>query len=102
MTPEEIEKQIWARLRTVFDPEIPVNVADLGLIYGVEVQGSTASVRMTLTSPGCPVGDQIQAEIQAKLVQVPGVDSVDVQFVWDPPWDRNKISDAAKLQLGLL
>lgn len=96
------EKEIWNRLRTVFDPEIPVSVVDLGLVYECKIVGSRVEIRMTLTAPGCPVGDDIRDEIETKLLHVPGVEDVSVTFVWDPPWDRNKISDAAKLQLGLL
>jgi len=99
---EEIEEQIVAVLRTCYDPEIPVNVHELGLIYGVEVDPfGNVLVRMTLTSPACPVAGSLPPEIQAKLGGIPGVRAAKVEVVWDPPWHQDRMSDAAKLQLGL-
>ena len=99
---EEIQDKIVATLRTCFDPEIPVNIYDLGLIYEVKVcEERRAYVKMTLTSPACPVAGQLVGEVEAKTAAVEGVESVEVDLVWDPPWDQSMLSEAAKLQLGL-
>jgi FeS assembly SUF system protein len=90
-------------LHTVFDPEIPVNIYDLGLIYDVIVDASAAvGIRMTLTAPACPAAQFLPARVKDAVAAVPGVVDVRVDVVWDPPWDRDRMSDAAKLQLGLL
>ena len=90
-------------LKTIYDPEIPLNIYDLGLIYGVEVaDDGQVDVKMTLTSPGCPVGGMIVDEVNEKLGMVGGVTSVHVDLVWDPPWSPEVMTDEAKLQLGLL
>jgi FeS assembly SUF system protein len=100
---EETKERIVEVLKTVFDPEIPVNIYDLGLIYEIELDESKhASIRMTLTSPACPVAGTLPGEVQLKVEQVEGVETCDVDLVWDPPWDQTKLSEAAKLQLGLL
>ncbi|MBI4527622.1 MAG: SUF system Fe-S cluster assembly protein [Deltaproteobacteria bacterium] len=98
-----VESQVVDALRTCFDPEIPVNVYDLGLIYEVKVdeKGST-EIRMTLTTPHCPAAQMLPSEVEAKARTVPGVSDVQVEVVWDPPWDPSKMSEAAKLQLGML
>jgi len=86
----------------VFDPEIPVNIYELGLIYDIIVDASNAvGVRMTLTAPACPAAQTLPVEVKRKVAQVPGVADVKVDIVWDPPWDRDRMSDAAKLQLGM-
>jgi len=98
----ELQPQIVAALRTVFDPEIPVNIYELGLIYDVIVDASSVvGVRMTLTAPACPAAQFLPAEVKRKIEEVPGVAGAVVDVVWDPPWDRDRMSDAAKLQLGL-
>ena len=90
-------------LKDIFDPEIPVNIYDLGLIYGVEVtEGGHAVVTMTLTTPHCPVAESMPAEVELRVSAVPGVSAADVNLVWDPPWDPQKMSDDAKLELGML
>ena len=90
-------------LKDIFDPEIPVNIYDLGLIYGVEVGDSGHTVvTMTLTTPHCPVAESMPAEVEMRVGAVPGVGTVDVNLVWDPPWDPQKMSDEAKLELGML
>ena len=90
-------------LKDIYDPEIPVNIYDLGLIYGVEVsEGSHVVVTMTLTTPHCPVAESMPGEIEMRVGSVPGVGTVDVNLVWDPPWDPQKMSDEAKLELGML
>lgn len=87
-------------LREVIDPELGVNVVDLGLVYDVTVGGGVARVRMTLTTPGCPLGGYLDDAVRSCLWDAPGVDDVDVQIVWDPPWRPEMMSDAAKKQLG--
>ncbi len=90
-------------LKEIFDPEIPVNIYDLGLIYGVDViDGGHAVVTMTLTTPHCPVAESMPAEVELRVGAVPGVGDVEVNLVWDPPWDPAKMSDEAKLELGML
>ena len=90
-------------LKEIYDPEIPVNIYDLGLIYGVEVaDGGHVAVSMTLTTPHCPVAESMPAEVELRVGSVPGVSVADVNLVWDPPWDPQKMSDEAKLELGML
>ncbi|MBI3940751.1 MAG: DUF59 domain-containing protein [Acidobacteria bacterium] len=100
---QEIEKKIIEVLRTIFDPEIPVNIYELGLIYNLEVSPAGAvGVRMTLTSPMCPVAGILPPEVESKIRNVPGVTDVKLDLVWEPPWSDEKMTEAAKLQLGLL
>jgi len=110
-TPEEspanIEERIWDQLKTCFDPEIPVNIVDLGLVYQCLVTpgargGSKVQVRFTLTARGCGMGEILKEDIRNRISSVPGVQEVDVELVWDPPWDQSKISREAKLQLGMV
>ena len=99
----DIEAEVIEALRSCYDPEIPVNIYDLGLIYEVKVESSgLARVAMTLTSPHCPAAAQLPAEVEMKVRCVPGVADAHVEVVWDPPWDPSKLSEAAKLQLGFL
>jgi probable FeS assembly SUF system protein SufT len=107
VTQESLEKEIWNQLRSCYDPEIPVNVVDLGLIYDCHLSplnaGSyRADVKMTLTAPGCGMGPMLAQDVQNKLLSLEGVDDVAVELVWDPPWNQSMISEAGKLQLGLL
>ena len=93
--------------KTVFDPEIPVNIVDLGLVYKCEIESlddgkSRVSVQFTLTAPGCGMGDFLQEDVRQKLLSIPGVDDVNVEVVLDPPWDQSMMSDGARLQLGLM
>jgi len=98
-----IEAEVIEALRSCFDPEIPVNIYELGLIYDVKVDPSGAvGIRMTLTSPSCPAAQSLPAEVQAKARDVRGVTDVTVDVVWDPPWEPSKMSEAAKLQLGFM
>lgn len=104
---QDTEKLVWEQLKTCFDPEIPVNIVDLGLVYHCRIVplaegGSKAEVKLTLTAPGCGMGDVLKQDIEAKLQSVQGVKEVEVEIVLDPPWDAGRMSDAAKLQLGIL
>ena len=98
-----LEEQVIAALRGVYDPEIPVNIYELGLIYDIDADPATGKVgiRMTLTTPACPVAGSLPGQVQARVQELPGVTSAQVDLVWDPPWDKNMMSDAAKLQLGM-
>ncbi|MBS0478270.1 MAG: SUF system Fe-S cluster assembly protein [Proteobacteria bacterium] len=99
----ELYEAIIASLKEIYDPEIPVNIYDLGLIYGVEVtEDGHAAITMTLTTPHCPVAESMPAEVELRVASVPGVAFADVNLVWDPPWDPQKMSDEAKLELGML
>lgn len=100
---EQLRQNVIAALQTVFDPEIPVNIYDLGLIYDLEVEeDGRVTVQMTLTAPGCPVAQTFPGEVEGKLYSVPGVTEAVVDLVWDPPWDQDRMTEAARLQLGLL
>lgn len=101
------EAAIWAQLRTCYDPEIPVNIADLGLVYDCHVEplpegGNRVEVKMTLTAPGCGMGPMIAQDVETKIRSLPGVTDVRVELVWDPPWNQSMMTEAAKLELGLL
>jgi len=100
------EKLVWDQLRTVFDPEIPVNIVDLGLVYSCQITdaetgGHKIDIKMAMTAPGCGMGDVLRADIERKLSQLPEVKQVHAEIVFDPPWNPSRMSDAAKLQLGL-
>lgn len=106
-TDADLEKAVWDQLRTVYDPEIPINVVELGLIYecklGPAAEGKRkAMIRMTLTAPGCGMGDILVADARAKVLEIPGIVEADVQLVFDPPWTQDKMSEAARLQSGLM
>ena len=97
-----MQPQIVEVLSTIFDPEIPVNIYELGLIYEIAVDSdNVVGVRMTLTAPGCPAAQSLPVEVVNKLKQLPGITDAHVDIVWDPPWDKDRMSDAAKLQLGM-
>ena len=97
-----LEERIIAAIREVYDPELPVNVYDLGLIYTLDIDEHAAvSVAMTLTAPGCPVAGVLPGQVENAIKAVEGVSDARVQLVWDPPWDKDRISDEAKLALGL-
>jgi metal-sulfur cluster biosynthetic enzyme len=95
------EQSIWDQLRTCYDPEIPLNVVDLGLIYDVALHDGIVDVKMTLTAPGCHMGGQIAADIQSKLLALDEVEEANVELVWDPPWHQSMISSEGKKRLGL-
>lgn len=105
---EQVEEAVWEQLRTCYDPEIPVSIVDLGLVYEcavapVEEEGGgwLVRVRMTLTAPGCGMGDFLAREVEQKLSAIPGVEQATVELVWDPPWSREMMSEAARLELGV-
>lgn len=106
-SPEQLEKEVWNNMRTCYDPEIPVNVVDLGLIYDCRISplpdrsGNQVEVKMTLTAPGCGMGEYLKQDVQNKLLCIEGIDEVNVELVWEPQWNQGMMSDAAKLQLGL-
>ena len=107
LTQEQLEKKVWEALKTCYDPEIPVNVVDLGLIYdchltSVGENSFKADVKMTLTAPGCGMGPVLAQDVQNKLVSIEPIDEANVELVWDPPWNQGMMTEAAKLQLGLL
>jgi FeS assembly SUF system protein len=98
----QLHDKVVEALRTCYDPEIPVNIYDLGLIYEIKAETSgEVYVRMTLTAPTCPVAGSLPPEVEAKIRALPSVSSVKVELVWEPPWDMSKVSEAAKLQLGI-
>jgi FeS assembly SUF system protein len=98
-----LEEQVVEGLRGVYDPEIPVNIYDLGLIYKLDVDPAGAvQIEMTLTAPGCPVAQTFPATVECAVRSVPGVSDVHVELVWDPPWSQERMSEAARLQLGLI
>jgi probable FeS assembly SUF system protein SufT len=99
------EKKVWDKLKEVYDPEIPVNVVDLGLVYSMELKpltagGSRVDLKMTLTAPGCGMGPTIQADARNKVLSVPGVKEAEVELVWEPAWSQSMISEAGKMKLG--
>lgn len=102
----ELEKQVWDELRQCFDPEIPVNIVDLGLVYLCEVvdgeNGRKVHIKMTLTAPGCGMGPVLASDVKMKLEAIPGITEADVEVVFDPVWDRSMMSEAARLQLGMM
>jgi probable FeS assembly SUF system protein SufT len=93
---------VWTQLRTCYDPEIPVNIVDLGLVYDCHVNGGSVEVKMTLTAPGCGMGPVICAEAKSKILALPGVTDAVVDLVWDPPWNQGMISETGRMQLGLV
>ncbi len=94
-------EHVWHAIRSVFDPEIPVNIGELGLIYDVQLNGHDVAITMTLTAPGCGMGPVLVEELKERVLQAPGIDSVEVELVFDPPWSRDMMSEEARLELGL-
>lgn len=107
-TKEELEKEVWNQMRSCFDPEIPVNIVDLGLIYDCQLNpsargdGFDAAIKMTLTAPGCGMGEVLKQDVENKVRWLEGIDDVQVELVWDPPWNQGLMTEAARLQLGLM
>jgi probable FeS assembly SUF system protein SufT len=104
---EAKEDDVWAQLKNVYDPEIPVNIVDLGLVYDLavarnETGGTTVHVKMTLTAPGCGMGPTIAADARSRILTLPGVESAEVELVWSPPWNQGMITEAGRMKLGLV
>jgi probable FeS assembly SUF system protein SufT len=102
-----LQELVWDQLKTCYDPEIPVNIVELGLVYECDVAarpegGNKVAVKFTLTAPGCGMGDYLRRDIEGKLKALPGVEEAEVQVVLEPPWDQSRMSEAARLQLGLM
>lgn len=104
-----LEQLVWDQLKTCYDPEIPINIVELGLVYECKLTplpkpdaGTGVDIKMTLTAPGCGMGEAIKRDAESKIQHLPGVKRVNVELVWEPPWDQSKMSDAAKLKLGML
>ena len=98
----DLKEKIISEIKKIYDPEIPVNIYELGLIYDIKVENNdTAKVKMTLTSPNCPVAESLPKEVKDSIMQVEGVKKVDLDLVWDPPWNKDMMSEAAKLELNL-
>ena len=97
----DIKNKIIDEIRKIYDPEIPVNIYELGLIYDIEVSGKKAKIKMTLTTPNCPVAESLPKEVKESAMQVEEIDEVDLELVWDPPWNKDMMSEAAKLELNL-
>ena len=107
LTGQELEKAVWDAMKTVYDPEIPVNIVDLGLVYDCaitkeESDQTVVNVKMTLTAPGCGMGPTIAADAQGKIMSVAGVSDARVEIVWDPPWNQGMISEVGRMQLGMV
>jgi probable FeS assembly SUF system protein SufT len=103
--PEAMEERIWEQMKRCYDPEIPVNIVDLGLVYDCQLSagnegGQRVTIKMTLTAPGCGMGPVLADDVRARVKEVPGVEEVEVELVFDPPWNQNMMSDVARLQLG--
>ena len=96
------EERIHDALHDVIDPELGVNVVDLGLVYGISIEGGRVTITMTLTTPHCPVAESMPGEVEMRVLSVPGIRDAVVDLVWDPPWDPSKMSDEARLELGML
>ena len=97
----DVKNKIIEEIRKIYDPEIPVNIYELGLIYDIIVNNSEVKVKMTLTTPNCPVAESLPKEVKEGAMQVEGIEDVDLELVWDPPWNKDMMSEAAKLELNL-
>ena len=97
----ELKEKIIDEIKKIYDPELPVNIYELGLIYDVQVNEKKAKIKMTLTTPNCPVAESLPKEVKEGAMQVEGIEDVDLELVWDPPWSKDMMSDAAKLELNL-
>ena len=97
----EVKDKIISEIKKIYDPELPVNIYELGLIYDIKVNGRKAEIKMTLTTPNCTVAESLPKEVKEGAMQVEEIDDVDLQLVWDPPWTKDMMSDAAKLELNL-
>ena len=96
-----LKEKVIEEIRKIYDPELPVNIYELGLIYDVQVDKNNAKIKMTLTTPNCPVAESLPKEVKDGAMQVEGIENVDLELVWDPPWNKDMMSEAAKLELNL-
>jgi FeS assembly SUF system protein len=96
-----LKEKVIEEIRKIYDPELPVNIYELGLIYDVHVENNNAKIKMTLTTPNCPVAESLPKEVKDGAMQVEGIENVDLELVWDPPWNKDMMSEAAKLELNL-
>ena len=97
----DLKEKVIAEIKKIYDPEIPVNIYELGLIYDVSIIEKKVKVKMTLTTPNCPVAESLPKEVKKSIMEIDGVDKVDLDLVWEPPWDKSMMSEAAKLELNL-
>jgi len=97
----DLKEKVIAEIKKIYDPEIPVNIYELGLIYDVSIKGKDVSVKMTLTTPNCPVAESLPKEVKDSILEINEVNKVDLDLVWEPPWDKSMMSEAAKLELNL-
>jgi len=97
----DLKEKVIAEIKKIYDPEIPVNIYELGLIYDVSIIEKKVKVKMTLTTPNCPVAESLPKEVKESIMEIDGVDKVDLDLVWEPPWDKSMMSEAAKLELNL-
>ena len=97
----DLKDKVIAEIKKIYDPEIPVNIYELGLIYDVSINEKIVKVKMTLTSPNCPVAESLPKEVKDSIIEIDGVDKVDLDLVWEPPWDKSMMSESAKLELNI-
>mgnify|MGYP005727050239 FL=1 len=97
----DLKEKVITEIKKIYDPEIPVNIYELGLIYNININNSEVKVKMTLTTPNCPVAESLPKEVKDSILEIDGVSKVDLDLVWDPPWDKSMMSEAAKLELNL-
>ena len=97
----DLKEKVISEIKKIYDPEIPVNIYELGLIYDIKIKDKDVQVKMTLTTPNCPVAESLPKEVKEGAMQVEGIEDVDLELVWDPPWNKDMMSEAAKLELNL-
>jgi len=97
----DLKEKVITEIKKIYDPEIPVNIYELGLIYDIKIKDKNVQVKMTLTTPNCPVAESLPKEVKDSIMELKEVDKVDLDLVWDPPWDKSMMSEAAKLELNL-
>jgi len=97
----DLKEKVIVEIKKIYDPEIPVNIYELGLIYDVSIIEKNVKVKMTLTTPNCPVAESLPKEVKESIMEIDGVDKVDLDLVWEPPWDKSMMSESAKLELNL-
>ena len=97
----DLKEKVIKEIKKIYDPEIPVNIYELGLIYDISIKNKDVNVKMTLTTPNCPVAESLPKEVKDSIMEIKGVDKVELDLVWEPPWDKSMMSEAAKLELNL-